>query len=333
MFNKVIVWGFPLYTHSQSYIHDGWYKAFKYLGYDTYWFHDNSYPSVDDFDYKNCLFVTEGFVDNNIPLDKSNIYFVHLAKNPAKYINAGVRLIDQRHLLDIQDSWIYSFKFKDVENKLEKINNYTFYEKNANDLCLVRDLRNNISGYEAFYCYFGTDLTPDQINIDDMHIEREEKIMHFIGTIRDYNINVINKLKIGLEKNGIEFIHSDTWSCPKTDEECKYLIQKSYIAPDVRCDSYLSYGEKTYCCTNHKVTGWVACRIFKNISYGQIGITNSKKTYELFGGDIIYSDNEEELADLAIPKRKDYDMIKRQMTYVKDNHTYVKRVKDLISIL
>ena len=56
LFDKVIVWGFPLHTHTHSYIHGGWVKAFKSLGYDTYWFHDNEYPT--DFDYNNCLFIT-----------------------------------------------------------------------------------------------------------------------------------------------------------------------------------------------------------------------------------------------------------------------------------
>ena len=63
---KVVIWGFPLHSHTHSYIHYGWYKGFKHLGYDTYWFDDTNYPS--DFDYSNCLFLTEGYADNNIPI-------------------------------------------------------------------------------------------------------------------------------------------------------------------------------------------------------------------------------------------------------------------------
>jgi hypothetical protein len=53
---KIIIWGYPLYSHTHSYIHDAFYKAFKYLNYETYWFDDNNYPK--DFDWNDCLFWT-----------------------------------------------------------------------------------------------------------------------------------------------------------------------------------------------------------------------------------------------------------------------------------
>ena len=77
-FNKVIIWGFPLHTHTHSYIHGGWYKGFKSLGYDTYWFHDGNHPSIETFDYNNALFITEGYADGKIPIISSSIYFVHI---------------------------------------------------------------------------------------------------------------------------------------------------------------------------------------------------------------------------------------------------------------
>ncbi len=82
MFSKVIIWGYPLYTHTHSYIHYGWYKAFKHMGYNTFWFHDNEFPV--DFDYNDCLFISEGYADNNIPIIESSIYFIHIAINPLR---------------------------------------------------------------------------------------------------------------------------------------------------------------------------------------------------------------------------------------------------------
>ena len=66
VFKKVIIWGFPLHTHTHSYIHYGWYKGFKHLGYDTHWFDDNNVS--DDFDFNDCLFITEGYADSKIPI-------------------------------------------------------------------------------------------------------------------------------------------------------------------------------------------------------------------------------------------------------------------------
>jgi hypothetical protein len=63
---KIIIWGFPLDTHTHSYIHAAWLKTFKFLGYEAYWFHDANYP--ENFDYKNCLFISEEYAaEKNTP--------------------------------------------------------------------------------------------------------------------------------------------------------------------------------------------------------------------------------------------------------------------------
>ena len=46
---KIIIWGHPLHSHTHSYIHNAFYIAFKYLGYNNYWFHDNS--DIEGFDF------------------------------------------------------------------------------------------------------------------------------------------------------------------------------------------------------------------------------------------------------------------------------------------
>ena len=83
-FDKVIIWGFPLHSHTHSYIHGGWVKGFKRLGYKTYWFHDKKYPT--DFDYNNSLFITEGYADNKIPINNTSIYFVHICRHRAAVV-------------------------------------------------------------------------------------------------------------------------------------------------------------------------------------------------------------------------------------------------------
>jgi hypothetical protein len=125
MFNlkKVIVWGCPLYSHTHSFIHHGWYRAFKELGYDTYWFHDGDYPI--DFDYRGALFITEGYADNNIPLTAESIYFVHIAKDPSKYLTAGCRLIDIR--FNLKKTKDFSYDYTRPDDKLVKLDNFSLY--------------------------------------------------------------------------------------------------------------------------------------------------------------------------------------------------------------
>ena len=69
---KIVIWGYPEHSHTHSYIHLGFYRAFKYLGFDVYWFDDDNYPT--SFNFSNCIFLTEGFADRNIPLNKTSIY-------------------------------------------------------------------------------------------------------------------------------------------------------------------------------------------------------------------------------------------------------------------
>jgi len=78
---------------------------------------------------------------------------------------------------------------------------------------------------------------------------------------------------------------------------------------------------------------YISCRIIKNISYGQLGLTNSKATSDYFDNEIAYSSNTNDLFYIAKdmqdnPKTK--DLILNQMKKVKDKHTYVNRLNDMI---
>ena len=53
---KAIIWGHKLHTHTHSYIHNAYYKAFKKMGYETHWFDNND--DVSGFNFDNCIFLT-----------------------------------------------------------------------------------------------------------------------------------------------------------------------------------------------------------------------------------------------------------------------------------
>jgi len=124
MFSKVIIWGFPLHSHTHSYIHYGWYKAFKRIGYDTYWFDDKNYPK--DFDYNDCLFITEGYADENIPVMTTSIYFVHIARNLEKYVHKVKRFVEIRYLVDSIKDCNYNYTLD--KSACRKISDCTYYE-------------------------------------------------------------------------------------------------------------------------------------------------------------------------------------------------------------
>ena len=325
---KVIIWGYPLHSHTHSYIHGAWYKTFKHLGYDVHWFNDESYPI--DFDYSNCLFITEGYAEKNIPINETSTYFVHICVNPEKYILKGARLIDIRFNVSEINDCNYSIIVD--KSELLKLDEVSFYEKNANDSVLSDKYKKGIKDYEALYLSWATDLLPHEFNYDDVYINRDN-VIHWIGSIAESNYREINKFINNLSKHGIGFHHNDPWSNPLSWEDAKTYTQKSFIAPDIRGSANRSMvNGQIDTGSNHKKIGYIPCRIFKNISYGQLGITNSKAVYELFGDNVLYSDNEEELLDISLSKLKDYDYIKNQMNFVKDSHTYLNRVNSLMRV-
>jgi len=88
---KAIIWGHKLHSHTHSYIHSGYYRAFKSLGYDTYWF--DSIDDISNFDFSNSGFFTEGQVTKNMPIRDDAKYITHhvdknlLVNNGAKESN------------------------------------------------------------------------------------------------------------------------------------------------------------------------------------------------------------------------------------------------------
>ena len=79
--------------------------------------------------------------------------------------------------------------------------------------------------------------------------------------------------------------------------------------------------------------GYIPCRIFKNISYGALGMTNSKTVYELFEGKIIYNESAHQLFYDAQERLKTWTLEDQfaLMDLVRDKHTYLNRIESLFS--
>jgi hypothetical protein len=326
-FNKVIIWGFPLYSHTHSFVHYGWYRAFKHLGYDTYWFHDRDYPQ--DFDFSNALFISEGYADNNIPINSSSIYYIHICINPQKYLEKNARLIDLRHSVRFLQDFSYDYEM-DIQS-LEKLDDFIYYEKNACDLALREKYRNNISGYEALYIIWATDLLPEEIDHANIYKPKENKIYN-IGSVWHSNRFEISEFEDECKQNNIEFVKKNPWREITSIEDNIKMIQLSYIAPDIRGCGPIS-DECILSRSNHLATGYIPCRIFKNISYGQLGATNSWAVNKLFKNMTIYTSDVRDLFHKAKKERENYSLIKEQMDFVKTNHTYINRANNLLSII
>lgn len=336
---KVIIWGLPLYTHTHSFIHASFYKAFKHLGYDTYWFHSGNHPDSSTFDYSNCLFFSEGFADNEIPLNESSTYFIHNSIDPSKYLNKGLRLVDLRFNVKEINDLNYSFVLN--KSKLKEIDSVTLYDPNADDSVLADSRKKGISGYEALYLIWATDLLPEEFNYDDRFLKRENKF-YFVGTLGGSPALEMQKVLNTLQKLNIQWININPWVNPCTFDENMELMKKSIISLDVRgSDSYhtnsdgkLEINGKPVTGGNHKKIGYIPCRTIKQISYGRMPGTNSKAVKNLFGDYVIYNDDESMLPIdcLKFENAPNYDLVYESMRYVRENHTFINRANALIRI-
>jgi hypothetical protein len=319
---QVIIWGFPLHSHTHSYIHYAWHKAFSFLKFKTFWFHDDGYPSATEFDYSDSIFLTEGYADRNIPLNKTSTYFVHVCVHPEKYFAANVkRLIDMRYLVYQIKDVNYSYVFD--KTSCRKVSDVCFHQKLCDTSGVTSHQHHPISVvYEAIYVCWATDLLPHEIDLEWASIPRL-KVMHFIGSIDKGNDKNYERLFDACRQHGVSVVCHNPWTNPLPFDTVRQLVQESYIAPDLRGDGV----------HQHKFIGYIPCRIFKNISYGQLGCTNSKAVLDVFKGRVIYDDNEYALFEKASEAAGNVELVRSQMRYVQENHTFVNRVNDLLDVL
>lgn len=328
-FRQVIVWGFPLYSHTHSYIHGAWVKTFKHLGINVYWFHDGDFPK--EFDYSNTCFITEGWADNNIPLNSSSTYFVHIARNPLKYLSIGARLIEIRYnLSEIRD---HNYEYVLPKDAIY-ISNETLYERVNDDSAVAQGNRRSVTkcSYEVAYMIWATDLLPHEFNYADAEATHSNEI-YYIGTFgKGHPFFEFEPYAI---RAGLKVKQIDPWKNPVSYEENITLMKRSYCAPDFRVgvDDYNLAMERKRTGKGDYRIGYIPCRVFKAISYGHTGITDSIYMKELLGEFVEFALTPADVLPLVEKRKTDSEWRKAAMRYVAENHTFIQRVRDLARIL
>lgn len=291
---KVVLWGHKLHSHTHSYIHQAFYRAFEHLGVKVYWF-DND-DDVSDFDFINTLFITEGQVDNRIPLLESCFYVLHNCNSK------------------------YDELFQ--KNRCMNLQVYTDYRINAHCTKVAECTYHDVIS-KCLYMLWATDLLPHQIeaNKPQTIFNSDSRSVTWVGTIGGEffgNIDQISPFMKACEDNGIVFAKQIFKSVDENIE----LIKKSYLAPTI-------VGR-----WQHQV-GYVPCRIFKNISYGQFGLTNSPRVYDLFQHKIIHNHDTNQLFydTRTYLQNAPLSELHSLMDFVKDNHTYLNRIDTILDFI
>lgn len=289
---RVVLWGHKLHTHTHSYIHYGFEKAFRHLGYSTLWY-DND-DDVSSIDFSNSLFITEGSVSKNIPIRNDCYYIAHNCDN-----KFGVLPKNRVLTLQVFTTDVYKYETKIAEKY---------------PLCHYMS--------DCLFAPWATDLLPHEINENiesvknNLFVPKTSKMVsNFVG----YHISIWDEFRNECAKFGITLNSYGGYSGKNLESDInKKLIQDSIIAPALQSEWQVKYG-------------YIPCRLFKNISYGKMGMTNSKIVSELFDNKIIYYQNINTLIRKGLefenkPVDEKINTLVPLMELIRDNHTYLNRI-------
>lgn len=293
-FKKAVIWGHKLHSHTHSYVHNAFYRAFQAMGYDTLWLGNED--DISGLDLSNSIFITEGQTCKNMPLIKGSTYVLHNCYDEGMWNTINSQGIDYLKLQVYTDDVLA-------------------YETVKLEPCTYHDAPGKM-----LYMPWATDLLPDEISlIPSTDHTRKVWWVGTMGTGTFGNMTELSGFIHACKDNAIEFEHANNLSV----EENRARIAQSYMAP-------------TIVGTWQKGKGYIPCRIFKNISYGQFGITNSARVQELFEGRLVYSDSEYHLFNAAIDRRAapNYNVEFRNLIeFVRDKHTYINRINTILSVI
>ena len=319
LFKRWCIWGWPLHSHTHSYIHNGFFRAIQYMGLHCDWVDD--YPSTLTIE-PNTVFITEGQVDKHIPLRRDCFYVIHCC-NKDRYLAAG---IPETNILQLG---ITDYRIDGLgENILDRP--WNRYLTNENPI--IEPLPNekwkpgiHKGAGRAIHIRWATDLLPHEIqfNIDNLEsIAKKKKTgLYFIG----FYCGIQQEYGRFLENYGIQYINAGGFSDKNLSLEDNIdRIQSSYFAPAI------VQGHQIGC-------GYIPCRIFKNISYGAFGVTNSPAIAEFFKDyadeySLVFDTDFKKLTEKGFHRmmNRNLESERKLMAFVRDEHTYVNRIQAII---
>ncbi len=299
MSRQIVFWGHVPGpgANTLSYVWAAMVKAFRHLGYSTVHVADDPESrAVANLATDTLLFV-EGQQDQHVPIYPGIRYVLHNC-DWEKYSEV------RSACLALQ---VYSHDV--LKREVEELEPFVYLQK--------------VPGCRGIlYQPWATDLLPDEIDLEDGLIDRmgstESVWVGTIGGGRFGNINELAGWRQGCDGRGITFRHVTG----ATNEENRHLVRGAYLAPVI-------VG------TWQRQNGYIPCRAFKNVSYGQPLLTNSKAVLDLFGSSAIWNEDTYALfqqGEACLTDPTSDEDIQEAMAFVRDHHTFVNRVQRILEV-
>lgn len=296
---RIVVWGLKYKYHTNRYIHKAFYESAKKLGYDVLWVEDEK---------KNVKYLNSGDLV---------IYTQAIGKMvPEKF------KFEDYNLPTREDIFYCLHNVKDVFKEKLNTNNYINLQVYRDDLLP----QENIEKWGPVTCFdqktktlyqpWGTDLLPEEFKAP---VFNKNSVVFWIGSIwndknNQGNTETISELKEALKKSGLKFKHLRFIP----DILNRFFIRRSRIAPAIAGKYQVE-------------VNYLPCRMFKNISYGQLGITNVKKFKDILGDSFVEGNTIEKLVKnaLNLSKEEYITKTKAQQEIIK-NYTYKNTLENIL---
>jgi hypothetical protein len=298
---RIVIWGLRKKFHTHRYIHKAFYENAKKIGYDVVWVED---------DKENQKYIKSGDLiisaepvgkmvpekfdisDYNLPIRNDVFYCLHKFKDI--FLSELKKNVDRNRILELL---VYENK---AEKSDTKIRAAVFFD----------------SVNRVLYQPWGTNLLPNEFK---KPVFNKNRFVFWIGSVwndknNHGNVNEIMALKVALKKNNLKFVHLRFIP----DWLNIILVRLSRIAPAIggRIQTEVNY---------------LPCRVFKNISYGQLAITNVKRFKDILGDYFIDGETIEDLVSKGLSlSENDYKnmVIGQQKSII--NYTYEQAIKNIV---
>ena len=335
--DKVVIYGLRDSTHTHSWIHNGWFRAWLDIMIQV-----NSLPCGGGEPLTLCWIDKKNKVPSSVW--ENALVFSSYGKGiysysdlePIVQVNSSVQVLHLHHF----DSW----------HPLVPTAHHWFRKDSQ-----VLDTPTQ----GAIFLDWATDLVPSEIEANRpvvvdkrsspplLNNANDEKNVVFCGTMWDKNAEELQLVsRIAAENFQFPFHHYGRVQrlTNKTDLGSTYTNYPGFIGTrdqyQVLHDSFLApaiQGE------THLERGYAPCRIFKTISAGKLGISNNKAVRKLFPKNtvLVRHGNSREVihhllqdaVDLTTDENALAIRINKAMTTVQLQHTYLSRFNDVIDFI
>lgn len=298
-FNKIVIWGLKKKWHTHRFIFQAYYETLKKCSIPVIWVEDEE---------ENKKYIEPGDL-------------ILSAEVQGKMVPEKFRF--EEYNLPVRDDIFYCLhNFKEIF--LEKINpknllKLQVYSHIAESFPKLHEAVHFDEKNKILFQFWGTDLLPNEFK---KPVFNNNKLVFWIGSVwnnkyNQGNTEQIEELKRALKKYGLKFIKLRF----VPDWLNIFLIRRSRIAPAIagKFQAEIDY---------------LPCRMFKNISYGQLGFSNIKKFNDIFKNCSVYDEDIKKMIEKILSLNKDsyVDLVKKQQEICK-NFTIANHLNNILKLI